>query len=69
MTQAEKLKRARQLLKQIINQAPTKNERSGEQCYYCGRYTTELGNIVDETQEAHASDCLITEITSFLLED
>lgn len=68
MTQEDKLKRARQLLKHIINNQPTYNEGSGELCCYCHRYTKD-GNVVDDTPEAHAVDCLIMEITRFLLEE
>ena len=69
MTQAEKLKQVRQLLQQVINNPPTMNWGSGEQWYSCGRYTTDMGNTRDHTQQAHATNCLTTEITRCLLED
>lgn len=68
MTEAEKWKRARQLLRRIIDNPPTYNMGSGEECYYCDRYTKD-GTIVDDTPETHAQNCLIVAITSLLLED
>ena len=76
MTTEEKLKRARQLLKDIIDHPRTANDGQGEYCYYCHRFTTEDGSMINtETgrpsieQQAHARNCPIRAITNFLLED
>lgn len=74
MTQVEKLQRARQLLKRIIDDPPTANAGQGEYCSYCQRYTTEDGSIWTPhgfpiEQQAHARRCPIRAITNFLLED